>query len=70
MPSAGGTQTLPRIAGPGVAAHLILAGEPADAMAALRWRIVDAVVPVRDLDAAVAARVEDALAGAPKRRVH
>lgn len=70
MPSAGATQTLPRIAGPGVAAHLILAGEPVDAVAALRWRIVDAVVPAHDLDAAVAARVEEALAGAPKRRVH
>ncbi len=60
IPSAGGTQMLPRIAPPGVAAHMILTGEPVGAAAALRWGIVDRVVPQADLDAAV----EDAIAAA------
>jgi enoyl-CoA hydratase/carnithine racemase len=59
MPSAGGTQTLPRIAPPGVAAHLILSGEPIGAEAALRWGIVDRVVPPSELDAAIAAAVDE-----------
>jgi len=62
IPSAGGTQMLPRIAPPGVAAHLILTGEPIDAETALRWGIVDRVVPPGDLDAAVEAAVTGALA--------
>ncbi|MCS7296241.1 MAG: enoyl-CoA hydratase/isomerase family protein, partial [Dehalococcoidia bacterium] len=45
IPSAGGTQTLPRIVPPGVAAHLILTGEPIDATAALRWGLVHEVAP-------------------------
>jgi enoyl-CoA hydratase/carnithine racemase len=62
MPSAGGTQTLPRVAPPGVAAHMILTGDPIDAAAALRWGIVDEVTPREGLDAAVAARVAQLLA--------
>ena len=62
IPSAGGTQMLPRIAPPGVAAHLILTGEPIDAETALRWGIVDRVVPPGDLDAAVEAALDAALA--------
>ena len=62
IPSAGGTQMLPRIAPPGVAAHLILTGEPIDAETALRWGIVDRVVPPGDLEAAVEAAVAAALA--------
>ena len=62
IPSAGGTQMLPRIAPPGVAAHLILTGEPIDAETALRWGIVDRVVPPGDLDAAVEAALAAALA--------
>jgi enoyl-CoA hydratase/carnithine racemase len=60
IPSAGGTQMLPRIAPPGVAASMILSGEPIDAAAALRWGIVDRVVPPGALDAAI----EDAVAAA------
>jgi len=45
IPSAGGTQTLPRHVPPGVAAHMILGGEPIDARAALRWGLVQRVVP-------------------------
>ena len=53
IPSAGGTQTLSRRVPPGVAAHLILTGEPIDAAAALRWGLVDAVVSEPELDAAI-----------------
>ncbi|MEO9255740.1 MAG: enoyl-CoA hydratase/isomerase family protein, partial [Tepidiformaceae bacterium] len=37
IPSAGGTQTLSRTIPPGVAAQMILSGEPIDARAAVRW---------------------------------
>jgi len=57
MPSAGGTQTLPRRIPPGVAAQLILTGEPIDTAAAVRWRLVDEVVPESRLDATVEAHV-------------
>lgn len=62
IPSAGGTQTLPRIAPPGIAAGMILTGEPIAAAAALRWGIVDRVVPAEALDAAVDEAVAAALA--------
>ncbi len=52
IPSACGTQTLPRIAPPGVAAHMILSGEPIGAADALRWGVIDRTVPAGDLDAA------------------
>ncbi len=45
IPSAGGTQTLPRHVPPGVAVHMILSGDPIDARAALRWGLVQRVVP-------------------------
>ncbi len=45
IPSAGGTQTLPRHVPPGVAAHMILSGDPIDARAALLWGLVQRVVP-------------------------
>jgi enoyl-CoA hydratase/carnithine racemase len=60
IPSAGGTQTLPREIGPARALDLILGGEPVDARTALAWGIVQWVAPNDDLDAtaaAVAARV-------------
>jgi len=44
IPSAGGTQTLPRTIPPGAAAHMILSGEPITARAAQRWGLVDEVV--------------------------
>lgn len=58
IPSAGGTQTLPRTVPAGVAAHLILSGEPIGSGAALRWGLVDAVVRAEELDGAI-----DVLAG-------
>ena len=45
IPSAGGTQTLPRHIPPGVAMHMILTGDPIDAQAALRYGLVQRVVP-------------------------
>ncbi|WP_322819820.1 enoyl-CoA hydratase/isomerase family protein [Tepidiforma sp.] len=62
IPSAGGTQMLPRIAPPGVAAGMILTGEPITAATALRWGIVDRVVPADALDAAIDEAVAAALA--------
>lgn len=72
IPSAGGTQTLPRRVPPGVAAHMILSGEPIGAEAALRWWLVDRVVPEAGLDAALEEEVERLLglaAGANAGRV-
>jgi enoyl-CoA hydratase/3-hydroxypropionyl-coenzyme A dehydratase len=63
IPSAGGTQTLPRTVPPGIAAHMILSGEPIDTAAALRWRLVHEVVPRAELDAAVELAIEDVLGG-------
>ena len=45
IPSAGGTQTLPRHVPPGVAMHMILTGDPIDAAAALRYGLIQRVVP-------------------------
>jgi len=72
IPSAGGTQTLPRRVPAGVAAHLILSGEPIGAEAALRWGLVDRVVPQAELDTAMNEEIERLLAlpaGAPRPRV-
>ena len=63
IPSAGGTQTLPRTVPPGVAAQMILTGEPIDTAAALRWGLVSEVVPSNALDAAIEAEILRALAG-------
>lgn len=52
IPSAGGTQTLPRTVPAGVAAHMILSGEPIGAAEALRWHLVDRVADGK-LDKAV-----------------
>lgn len=45
IPSAGGTQTLPRTIPPGVALGMILSGDPIDAREALRLGLVNRVVP-------------------------
>ena len=62
IPSAGGTQTLPRTIPPGAAADLILTGEPVGTEEALRWGLVSAVVPEEELDGAVEAAIEKLLA--------
>lgn len=64
IPSAGGTQTLPRIVPPGVAMHMVLSGEPVDAATALRIGLVHQVVPRGELDA-TAERVAARLAALP-----
>jgi len=45
IPSAGGTQTLPRLVPAGVAAHMVLTGDPIDAATAFRCGLVQRVVP-------------------------
>lgn len=55
IPSAGGTQTLPRAVPHGVALHMILSGDPIDAREAYRLRLVQRVVPREELDAAAEA---------------
>ncbi len=51
IPSAGGTQTLPRAIPPGVAREMVLSGEPIDAARALAIGLVNRVVPFERLDA-------------------
>lgn len=53
IPSAGGTQTLPRHIAPGIARELILTGDPVDAAGAYRLRLVQRVVPRAELEGAV-----------------
>ncbi len=62
IPSAGGTQTLPRRIPPAIAAQMILTGDPITAPDALRWRLVDSVVPESSLDDAIEAHVSRLLA--------
>lgn len=45
IPSAGGTQTLPRHVPPGIAMQMILTGDPIDAPAARSYGLVQRVVP-------------------------
>ncbi|GAB4337303.1 MAG: hypothetical protein Kow0010_25440 [Dehalococcoidia bacterium] len=63
IPSAGGTQTLPRLIPPGVAAHMILTGEPIEVADALRWHVIDRAVPAEALDAAVEEELARIVAG-------
>lgn len=63
IPGAGGTQRLARLVGPARAKELIFSGRRFDAADALRWGIVQQVVPPGELEAA-AARLADEIAGA------
>jgi enoyl-CoA hydratase len=49
MPGWGGTQRLPRIAGPSKAAEMILTGDPIGAQEAHRLGLVNQVVPMREV---------------------
>ena len=75
IPSAGGTQLMPRIAPTAAARGLILSGDPIDAQRALAWGIVHRVVPIDDLDPTVAAiaqrlaEADPALTAAVKRSI-
>ncbi len=68
IPSAGGTQTLPRTVLPGVAAQMVLAGEPIGTAEALRWGLVDSVVVEEGLDAAVEELLEEMLSDPGRHR--
>jgi len=45
IPSAGGTQSLPRLVPPGIAMQMILTGDPIDAATAYRYGLIQRVVP-------------------------
>ncbi len=66
IPSAGGTQTLPRVVPPGVAARMILTGEPIDTAAALHWRLIHRVAAAPEFAAAVDSAVDRLLAADPE----
>lgn len=53
IPSAGATQTLPRRIPAGVAAQMILSGEPLGTDDALRWGLVDVVFEAAERDGAI-----------------
>jgi len=60
VPPAGGTQTVPRTAGRGVAHDMLLTARRLSAAEALRWRLVQRVVPRAELQAharAIAAKL-------------
>ena len=65
IPSAGGTQMMPRIAPPGAARGLILTGDPIDAAQALGWGIIHRVVASEELDQTVFAAAERLAAAEP-----
>ena len=55
IPSAGGTQTLPRTIPPGVAMQMVLTGDPIDAQEAYRLQLVHRVVARDQLDSVAGA---------------
>jgi enoyl-CoA hydratase len=65
IPSAGGTQTLPRTVPAGIAREMIFAGESIDAQRALAIGLVTRVVPRNALDDEVR-RVAERLASSPQ----
>ncbi len=75
IPSAGGTQLMPRTAPPAAGLGMILIGNPIDAERALCWGIVHRVVPLEQLDPAVnavaqrLAQADPALTAAVKRSI-
>jgi enoyl-CoA hydratase/carnithine racemase len=62
LPTAGGSQTLPRTAGLTRALDMILTAEPVDARTALSYGIVTAVVPRSDLEASAEAYAQRLIA--------
>ncbi len=61
IPSAGATQTLPRLVPPGIAAGMILSGEPVASSDAVRFGLIDEVTAGAGLDEAVERAVQRAL---------
>jgi len=76
IPSAGGTQMLPRHIPIGIAMQMILTGDPVDAQTALRWGLVQRVVPRERLHAEAEALARQVTSRPPqlvalaKRSVH
>jgi enoyl-CoA hydratase/carnithine racemase len=66
IPSAGGTQTLPRHTPPGVAMQMILTGDPIDAQTAYRYGLVQRVVPRERLYTEAEALVRKIIARPPQ----
>jgi enoyl-CoA hydratase/carnithine racemase len=66
IPSAGGTQTLPRHVLPGLAMHMVLTGDPIDAGTALRRGLVQRVVPKERLYAEAEALARGIIARGPQ----
>jgi 3-hydroxyacyl-CoA dehydrogenase len=69
IPGAGGTQRLPRLAGVAKAAEMCAGGQPIDAVAALKFGIIDRVIEGDLLDGAVAFAREVAARGGTPRKV-
>lgn len=65
LPGAGGTQRLPRLIAKGLAAEIILTGEPIDSQEAFRIGLVNRVVPDDQLMATAEAIARKILANAP-----
>ncbi len=65
IPGYGGTQRLPRLAGPGPALEMLLTGEPIDAAEAHRIGLVNHVVPQGELIAFSRGLIGKILANAP-----
>lgn len=55
IPSAGGTQTMPRTVPPGVGLGMVVSGDQIDASQALEWGLVNQVVPAAELESTVMA---------------
>ncbi|MBI3895702.1 MAG: enoyl-CoA hydratase/isomerase family protein [Acidobacteria bacterium] len=65
IPGYGGTQRLPRLIGKGMALQMILSGEPISAEEALRWGLVNQVVPPEQLLPAAKDLAKKIIANAP-----
>jgi enoyl-CoA hydratase/carnithine racemase len=65
LPSVIEASLLPRLVGIGRARDLVMTARTIDADEALRWGLIDSLVPNDDLDTLVDERVEQLLAGAP-----
>src|SRR5205823_14462656 len=65
MPSAGGTQRLPRLVGPGIALRMLLLGELLIATAAVDIGLVHRIAPRRDLESSLETLVSTLRGAAP-----